>query len=108
MFTIALFSGLLPVYNGRRYALMKLLGGITFLLGCEYGDRSYQCRNIQPFDCYVERNRQICCERCEELRQQMQANGKNLSHLTHLTFPGNTLVNVYVDLLVFTHIAGTS
>ena len=80
-FTIALFSGLIPVYNGRRYTLMKLLGGITFLLGCEYGDRFYQCRNIQPFDCYVERNRQICCERCEELRQQMQANGKNLSHL---------------------------
>lgn len=39
-------------------------------LGCEYGDRSHQCRDIQPFDCYNERNRQVCCDRCRQFREQ--------------------------------------
>ncbi|KAH3877447.1 uncharacterized protein LOC127871461 [Dreissena polymorpha] len=39
--------------------------------GCEYGDRSDQCRDIQAFDCYNDRNRQICCERCEHFRSQI-------------------------------------
>lgn len=34
-------------------------------VGCEYGDWSYQCRNIQPFDCYNQRNRDICCQTCQ-------------------------------------------
>ncbi|XP_041367340.1 uncharacterized protein LOC121381968 [Gigantopelta aegis] len=37
-------------------------------IGCEYGDHSYQCRQIQPFDCYDLRNRQSCCETCEQHR----------------------------------------
>lgn len=40
--------------------------------GCEYGDWSYQCRNIQPFDCYNSRNRDICCEQCR-LHKDRQA-----------------------------------
>ena len=47
--------------------------------GCEYGDRSTQCRDISPFDCYNDRNRQICCERCEQFRQQMPGQRKWLS-----------------------------
>lgn len=39
--------------------------------GCEYGDRSNQCRTINPYDCYNERNRQVCCERCQQFREQM-------------------------------------
>lgn len=38
--------------------------------GCEYGDRSYQCRNIEPFDCYVERTRHICCDQCRRYAMQ--------------------------------------
>lgn len=38
--------------------------------GCEYGDWSYQCRNIQPFDCYNDRNRDICCETCRLHRER--------------------------------------
>ncbi|KAK3102432.1 hypothetical protein FSP39_011342 [Pinctada imbricata] len=38
---------------------------------CEYGDRSDQCRNIQPFDCYNNRTRNICCDRCRNYRSQM-------------------------------------
>ncbi|KAL5011195.1 hypothetical protein ScPMuIL_011722 [Solemya velum] len=41
-----------------------------FIPGCEYGDKSYQCKNIEPFDCYVQRNRDICCETCERFRTQ--------------------------------------
>lgn len=40
--------------------------------GCEYGDRSYQCRNMEPFDCYVPRNREICCDTCS--RYELQRN----------------------------------
>lgn len=39
--------------------------------GCEYGDRSHQCRTINPYDCYNDRNRQVCCERCHQFRNQM-------------------------------------
>ncbi|XP_060606693.1 uncharacterized protein LOC132758989 [Ruditapes philippinarum] len=38
--------------------------------GCEYGDRSQQCRDINPYDCYNERNRQVCCDRCRIFREQ--------------------------------------
>ncbi|KAL3842565.1 hypothetical protein ACJMK2_020560 [Sinanodonta woodiana] len=38
--------------------------------GCEYGDKSFQCRNIEPFDCYVDRNRNICCDRCQQFQRQ--------------------------------------
>ncbi|XP_033753355.1 uncharacterized protein LOC117336811 [Pecten maximus] len=41
-------------------------------IGCEYGDRSYQCRNMEPFDCYAPRNRQICCDKCS--RYELQIN----------------------------------
>ncbi|XP_046558638.1 uncharacterized protein LOC124267699 [Haliotis rubra] len=33
-------------------------------VGCEFGDHSYQCRQIQPHDCYDLRNRQSCCDTC--------------------------------------------
>ena len=61
--------------------------------GCEYGDRSYQCTNIQPFDCYVERNRQICCDRCRIFREQMQTTGKPSlsSTVSYITFGGLSL-----------------
>lgn len=39
--------------------------------GCEYGDRSYQCRNMEAFDCYVPRNREICCHTCNRYEQQL-------------------------------------
>jgi len=38
--------------------------------GCEYGDRSQQCTDIQPLDCYNERNSQVCCQRCQAFRLQ--------------------------------------
>ncbi|OWF40390.1 uncharacterized protein LOC110463887 [Mizuhopecten yessoensis] len=38
--------------------------------GCEYGDRSYQCRNMEPFDCYAQRNREICCDTCSRYESQ--------------------------------------
>ncbi|KAL4224829.1 hypothetical protein ACF0H5_015525 [Mactra antiquata] len=41
-------------------------------VGCEYGDRSSQCDSIRPSDCYNERNRQVCCERCNHFQEQMQ------------------------------------
>ncbi|XP_060068223.1 uncharacterized protein LOC132548378 [Ylistrum balloti] len=41
-------------------------------VGCEYGDRSYQCRNMEPFDCYAPRNREICCDTCN--RYELQRN----------------------------------
>ncbi|KAK7486438.1 hypothetical protein BaRGS_00022362 [Batillaria attramentaria] len=38
-------------------------------IGCEYGDHSGRCAQLQSFDCYDLRNRQSCCETCERLRQ---------------------------------------
>uniref|UniRef100_K1QRG6 Uncharacterized protein n=1 Tax=Magallana gigas TaxID=29159 RepID=K1QRG6_MAGGI len=38
---------------------------------CEYGDRSFQCRNIEAFDCYVARTRDICCDRCAQYLRQL-------------------------------------
>ncbi|XP_046377550.2 uncharacterized protein LOC124149805 isoform X2 [Haliotis rufescens] len=37
-------------------------------VGCEFGDHSYQCRQIQPHDCYDLRNRQSCCNTCDQHR----------------------------------------
>lgn len=42
--------------------------------GCEYGDWSYQCRNMEPFDCYNDRNRDICCETCR-IHKERQTEG---------------------------------
>lgn len=44
---------------------------VRLISGCEYGDRSYQCRNIEPFDCYVDRTREICCDRCAQYLRQL-------------------------------------
>lgn len=48
--------------------------------GCEYGDRSYQCRNIEPFDCYVDRTREICCDRCAQYLRQLNTGVSNCAY----------------------------
>ncbi|XP_076451149.1 uncharacterized protein LOC143287022 [Babylonia areolata] len=37
-------------------------------VGCEYGDHSGRCQQLQPYDCYDLRNRQGCCDSCQRMR----------------------------------------
>ncbi|XP_048728246.2 uncharacterized protein LOC125646127 [Ostrea edulis] len=52
----------------------------SYNTGCEYGDRSYQCRNIEPFDCYVARTRDICCDRCAQFLRQLNTGVANCAY----------------------------
>lgn len=39
-------------------------------VGCEYGDHSGRCQQLQSYDCYDLRNRQSCCQTCERMQKQ--------------------------------------
>ncbi|XP_070199508.1 uncharacterized protein [Littorina saxatilis] len=38
-------------------------------VGCEYGDHSGRCQQLQSYDCYDLRNRQSCCQSCERMQK---------------------------------------
>lgn len=52
----------------------------SYNTGCEYGDRSFQCRNIEAFDCYVARTRDICCDRCAQYLRQLNTGVANCAY----------------------------
>ena len=38
-------------------------------LGCEYGDQANWCEDLNAYSCYNNHNKDICCAKCEELRE---------------------------------------
>ena len=68
---------------------------VRLISGCEYGDRSYQCRNIEPFDCYVDRTREICCDRCAQyLRQLNTGKLRCIQVIIHLLYTRHYLAEI--------------
>lgn len=51
-------------------------------IGCEYGDHSGRCAQLQSFDCYDLRNRQSCCHTCERLQRPGARSGCEYGDMT--------------------------
>lgn len=48
--------------------------------GCEYGDHSRQCQNLDPYLCYERQNREICCETCPRLKKFASGTGHSCEY----------------------------